>query len=158
MIEQFLQAFPEVALPVSVTEESASAFERENGAISERLVHEFILPLEEDADELTEFIPGFRIRGIKDFHAVVYWKAGLMNYQYVLVTFEKSGKPIDRLVIAGTFSDGRVITRSAARIDEDMTIYIVSGQLAGSDEEYEAGSSTTRELELLPDGKIVELV
>lgn len=155
---QFLQIFPEVKLPVSITEESATAFSQENTPLSERMIAEFILPIEEDADEFTEFIPGFRIAGLKDFHAVVYWKAGLMNYQYVLATFENGGNPIDRQVIAGTFSDGKIITRSVARIDEDRTIYIVSGQMEGSDEEYEAGKSTARELELLPDGRMIEFV
>lgn len=154
--DQFLDTFPEVNLPVSITEESAVTFGRENPPLTERALREFILPLEEGADEFTEFIPGFRIAGLKDFHAVVYWKAGLLSYQYVIVTFEKGGKPIDRQVIAGTFSDGRVITRSVARIDDDWTIYIVSGQTDGSDEAYDAEHSTARELELMPDGRMIE--
>ncbi|MAT55038.1 MAG: hypothetical protein CMN32_11205 [Saprospirales bacterium] len=108
-------------------------------------------------DELTEFVPCFRIAGIKDFHALVYWKATVMNYQYVLATFTKSGLLIDRAVIAGTFSDGKVITRSFARLDDDWTITIVSGQLEGSEENYDASSSRTIEMDLLPDGKIVPL-
>jgi hypothetical protein len=154
--EQFLRIFPEVKLPVSINENSAAEFDRENDPFSERMITEYILPLEEDADEYTEFIPGFRIAGLKEFHAVLYWKAGLMNYQYILATFEKGGKFIDRKVIAGTVSDGNVITRSVARIDDDMTIYIVSGQVEGSQEYYQAGDSTARELELLPDGRMIE--
>ncbi|GAB4256004.1 MAG: hypothetical protein Kow0027_22980 [Saprospiraceae bacterium] len=155
--KQFISIFPEVKLPVNIKEESVHALSQENKALPERLVNEFILPYEEDVDELTEFVPCFRIAGIKDFHALVYWKATVMNYQYVLATFTKSGLLIDRAVIAGTFSDGKVITRSFARLDDDWTITIVSGQLEGSEENYDASSSRTIEMDLLPDGKIVPL-
>ena len=155
--KQFISIFPEVKLPVNIKEESVHALSQENKALPERLVNEFILPYEEDVDELTEFVPCFRIAGIKDFHALVYWKATVMNYQYVLATFTKSGLLIDRAVIAGTFSDGKVITRSFARLDDDWSIAIVSGQLEGSEENYDASSSRTIEMDLLPDGKIVPL-
>ncbi|MBI5917457.1 MAG: hypothetical protein HY842_18975 [Bacteroidetes bacterium] len=154
---QFLKIFPEVTLPVSITEESASAFSLDNDPFTGQMIEEFLLPLEPDMDDLTEFVPGFRIAGLNDIHAVLYWKAGLLSYQYVLVTFEKSGKPIDRKVIAGTVSDGKIIVRSVARIDEYLTIYIVSGVASGSDDLFDANESTARELELLPDGRMVEL-
>ncbi len=155
---QFIQKFPEEKLPISLNEESASTFSNENEPLSQKAIIEFILPIEDDADELTEFVPGFRFSaGLKDATALLYWKAGLLSYQYVLATFEKSGKLIDRQVIAGTVSDGRGIVRTVARIDEDMTIYMVSGFSEGSEEEYDASNSTARELELLPDGRMIEL-
>ncbi len=156
---ELLQKFPAVKLPVSITEDTASEYGTANSPLSERLISDHILPLEgmEEMDEMTEFVPCFRIDGTKDFHALVYWKAGLMNYQYVMATFGKGGKAIDRQVVAGTFSDGRAITRSVAKIDEDMTIYIVSGQTDGGEEDYDANLSTAREIELMPDGRMVEL-
>ncbi|TAK39319.1 MAG: hypothetical protein EPO28_10840 [Saprospiraceae bacterium] len=156
--DQFLKIFPEAALPVVIGEDAEHEFSISNPPIPALMIEDHILPLEEDADELTEFIACFRIGGLKDFQATVYWKAGVMNYQYVLCTWGKGGKLIDRHVIGGTFSDGNAITRSFARIDEDHTIYIVSGQADKSGRRYEAARSTTVELELLPDGKIVELV
>ena len=108
---QFVQKFPEEKLPISITEDSASEFSLENEPLSQKAIEDFILPLEEDTDELTEFVPGFRIAGLKDVTAILYWKAGLLSYQYILATFEKSGKLIDRQVIAGTVSDGRGIVR-----------------------------------------------
>lgn len=155
--DQFLSIFPKVKLPVTISEESTHAFSQENNALPERLINEFIMPYEENVDELTEFVAGFRIDGIKDFHAIVYWKATLMNYQYILATYTKSGLLIDRAVIAGTYSDGKVITRSFARLDDDWSITIVSGQMEGSEEDYDASSSRTIELDLMPDGKIVPL-
>jgi hypothetical protein len=38
-----------------------------------------------------------------------------------------------------------------------MSIYIVSGQTSASTDQFNPDESTARELELLPDGKIVEL-
>ncbi|MBI1224113.1 MAG: hypothetical protein GC192_02650 [Bacteroidetes bacterium] len=154
---QFLQIFPEEKLPISITEENASVFSVENEPLPHKAVEDFILPIEPDVDEMTEFVPGFRIEGLKDAHAILYWKAGLLNYQYVLATFENSGKLIDRQVIAGTVSDGVSIVRTVARIDEDMTIYMVSGMAEGSENDYDADKSTARELELLPDGRMIEL-
>ncbi len=155
--DHFLSFFPELKLPVNINEDSVHALSLENKALPERLINEFLLPYEENVDDLTEFVAGFRIAGIKDFHALVYWKATLMNYQYILATYTKTGLLIDRAVIAGTFSDGKVITRSSARIDDDWSITIVSGQTRGSDELYDASSSRTVEMDLLPDGKIVPL-
>lgn len=155
--DQFVKIFPEVQLPVSITEDSATEYSTDNDPFSERMIADFILPGEAEVDEFTEFIPGFRIAGLKDIIALVYWKAGLMNYQYILATYEMGGKSLDRQVIAGTFSDGNTIVRSVARIDTDLTIYIASGMVEGSDDAYDAGETTTRELELLPDGRVVEL-
>ncbi|MCF8246223.1 MAG: hypothetical protein K9J37_05435 [Saprospiraceae bacterium] len=154
---QFIQIFPEEKLPISITEESASDYSLQNIAMPQKAIDEFLLEIDPDVDEMTEFVPGFRIAGLKDIHAIVYWKAGLLNYQYILATFEKSGKLIDSHVIAGTVSDGLSIIRTVARIDEDMTIYMVSGMAEGSDEDYDASQSTAREMELLPDGRMIEL-
>ncbi len=154
---QFLQKFPEVKLPISITEESASEFSLDNDPLPQKAIEDFILPMEEEFDDLTEFVPGFRIEGLKDIQAVLYWKAGLLNYQYILATFEKTGKLIDRQVIAGTVSDGRSLVRTVARIDEDLTIYMVSGLAEGSEDEYDASTSTAKEMELLPDGRMIEL-
>jgi hypothetical protein len=155
---QFLQKFPEEKLPISITEESAFDFSNMNEPLPQKAIEDFILPMEEDFDDLTEFVPGFRIEGLKDIQAILYWKASLLNYQYVLATFEKTGKFIDRQVIAGTVSDGQSLVRTVARIDEDLTIYMVSGMAEGSEEEYDASTSTAKEMELLPDGRMIELV
>jgi hypothetical protein len=155
--DSFIEKFPEAVIPLTVTEEDSHQYSMDNPPFSERLIDAFIMPIEEEADDMTEFVPCFRLPKLKDHHAMVYWRAGLMNYQYVLVTYSKSGQAIDRRVIAGTFSDGKTITRSVARIDEDHSIYIMTGQTDGSAEIYDAASSRTVELELMPDGRIIEI-
>lgn len=155
--QHFLDRFPEANLPLTLKEEDAIIYSAENEPIPHKLIDEFILPHEPDANELTEFIPCFRIKGLKNFDAVVYWKAGLLNYQYILMTFGKGGKTIDRKVLAGLVSDGNIIVRSVARLDDDMSIFIMSGHSNRSDDLYDAGASTTVELELLPDGNMLIL-
>ena len=156
--ERFLAFFPIAKLPLSLTEEQARIFSQENKPLPERLILEHIQPYERDYDELTEYVPCFRIGNVKDFHAIVYWRGGLMNYQYIMLTYEKGGKLIDRRVLAGTFSDGVVITRSIARLDDDMSITIMSGQMSEKENLYKAANSTTIDLEILPNGKVIELV
>lgn len=150
----FLGYFPELELPVTLNDEIHLVFSSKNQALSQAAIREFILPFDQSKDDLTEFIACFKIPQTHDFHAIVYWKAELMNYNYVLATFTKEGLPIDVKVIAGTFSDGKQLTTSIATIDEDWMIFIVSGQTDHSSSEYDAASSKTHQLELLPDGTI----
>lgn len=153
----FLEAFPEIGLPVTLTEESAVAFSRENGPLSSHLIQEYLMPLEpEEVDEFTEYIACLRIPQTHGFHAVVYWKAALMNYQYILATFSKKGELIHRRVIAGTYSDGDVLVQSVATIEEDWIIYVVSGKTSANATSYDASSSKSFDLELLATGEIVK--
>lgn len=60
----------------------------------------------EELDENIEFIVCFRLDGLKDIYVIVYWKVGLLNYNYVLVIFDKVGNMIEKRVIVGIFYDG----------------------------------------------------
>ena len=153
--DHFLEKFPEIDFPITLGEDTHHSFSQKNDPLPALMINRYILPLEEGIDELTEFVPCFRIINTKNFHAIVYWRAGLMNYQYVLATFTQKGLLIDKHVIAGTFSDGRVLTQSVATIDEDWIISIASGQSLNESADYDAATSTAYQLELLPDGKIV---
>ena len=81
-----------------------------------------------------------------------------MDYQYILMTYTKTGDLIDQRAIAGTFSDGKVLTQSVATLDEDWVISIASGQADAKQSEYNASSSRAYQLELLPEGRIVNVV
>ena len=156
--EIFVQKFPELSPPITLNEENAVEFSRGNEPLPAKLVAEHLTPIEPESDEFTEFVGCFRLPNLKDFHALVYWRAGLMDYQYILATFTKGGKLLDRRVLAGLVSDGKNIARSVAQIDSDNSITILSGFQKGDDTLYKAANSTTLDLELLPDGRIVELV
>lgn len=155
----FVEMFPEVSLPITLNDEAVHTFSQKNEVLSSQMVEQFLEPLiGGQADEFTEFIPCFRIPETYEITALVFWKAGLLNYQYVMATYDKkSGGLIDIRVLGGTHSDGSLITRSIATIDDDWIIYIVSGQTEGSEEDlYDAKRSRAFELELLPDGHIIE--
>lgn len=154
----FLEKFPEITLPITLTEESATAFSKTNDPFPPQIVQEYLIPIEtEDIDDLTEFVPCLRIPKTHNFFAVIYWKAELMSYQYILATFSKTGKLIDRKVIAGTYSDGQVLVQSVATIEEDWIIYVVTGKTAANaTTSYNAALSKSFNLELLATGEIIK--
>ena len=152
----FLEQFPLLEPPIILGEESHHAFGRANLPIPAPLINHYIVPLEEEApDENTEFVACFRLDGLKEIHAIVYWKASLLNYNYIIVTFDKAGNFIEKRVIAGTFYDGERLTQSVATIDEDWMISVASGQSKTHTSGFSATDSTAYQLELLPDGTII---
>ncbi len=157
-LEEFLALFPEVELPITLNDEIHHVFSKQNVPVPKVVIEQYFAYLEGEADpEMAEFVACFKIPNTYQFHAIVYWKAELMNYEYVLLTLTKAGEIIDKKVIAGTNSDGRRLTNSVATIDEDWTIYIVSGQSNQSSPNYDPTTSTAFKLELLPEGNIIAL-
>ncbi|WP_421946884.1 hypothetical protein [Phaeodactylibacter xiamenensis] len=154
----FLDKFPEVPLPITLAEEAHHAFSQKNDPLPAVMIEQFILPIEgQPMDDYTEFVPCMRIPDTHDFHAIIYWRAMLMSYQYSLVTFNKKGELIDKRVIAGTISQGGTLTTSVATIEDDWKIYIVSGQSqANQNKGFDPAKSTANHLELLPEGQITE--
>lgn len=153
MLKEFLAAFPKIELPVTLTMDLVHVFSQNNDPLPESLVEGFLLPLGEEYDVFTEFIPCFALPDTEGFHALVYWKAALMRYTYVLLTLDKNGALIDRAELAGTFSDQNTLIQSVATIEEDWDIVVMSGQ-ATIDGAYDAASSKMTTMELLPDGKL----
>ena len=156
--EHFLNKFPELPLPVTLGEETARVFSRNNDPLPIPMIEEFLLSSgEPPADEFTEFVPCFRISLKRGRHAIVFWRASLLNYQYRVITFTKGGVAIDVKTVAGTFSDGQTLTRSVATIDEDHNIHVVSGQMESEQERYQAAASTANHYKILSEGRIAEL-
>jgi hypothetical protein len=155
----FLKKFPETELPVTLGEDSHHAYSLTNDPLPEAMIQAFIHPVEEaiDVDDMTEYVACFALATTKTYHAIVYWKAELLNYQYRLLTFDKKGTLIDQRVIAGTAYHGDEMTQSVAVIKEDRQIYIVSGQGQLDGENYSAAGSTANRFQLSTNGKIVEL-
>lgn len=159
----FLEFFPKATLPMTVSEDTVRAISATMPPLNSLLIQTFLLPIEEAMvnEEFTEFVACFQLPPRrKDSHvSLVYWRADLMQYHYVLVTLnKKTAALIDRRVIAGTSYDGVEITQSSAAITEDQTVYIVSGQAApvlGSD--YRAAASTAQRYQITEQGKIMEI-
>ena len=107
-------------------------------------------------DEFTEYLPCCSIPFTQQFHAVIYWKASLLNYEYVLATYGLRGKFITKETIGGTKVDGDVLTHSVATIDEDWLIHIVEGSAKDKkDEIYDPTKSKTITFELMDSGDIM---
>ncbi|MCR9287311.1 MAG: hypothetical protein NXI23_08020 [Bacteroidetes bacterium] len=157
--QHFLEKFPIIDLPITLSDDLHLTFSQNNEPLNPLMIQQYIAFIEgEEPDEFTEYIPCFKIPETLEFHAIVYWKASLMNYQYVMATFDKVGNMIDKRVLGGTFSDGKVVTKSLVTIDPDWMIYVVTGQLESVDITYDATQSRAFDLELLPDGKIVNSI
>lgn len=156
-LEEFLELFPVMRLPVTLSEETAHEFSKENDVMPGLVIEQYMVPLEGEIDEWTEFVPCFRFPDTKDFHAIVYWKAGLMQYYFVLVTLTLQGKVIDKRVLAGTYVAGEVVTQSVATIDPDWIITVVTGQnRSGKDAFYDASTSKASGMEVMPNGTIID--
>jgi len=154
--KDFIQKFPEVALPITLSEESHHDFSKTNDPIPGAMIEEFLVKLEtEEVDEYTEYIPCFRIPKTDGFHAIVYFKAGLLNYEYHLLTFNKDGLSVDKKVIAGTKVEGNQLQRTVATIEDDWIIYCVRGTTAADNPIYDSSTSESLHLELLATGEII---
>ena len=88
-------------------------------------------------------------------HAIVLWKAGLLNYEYFIITFDKKGNLIEKKMVAGTQVKGDALLRTVTTIKEDWTIASVVGVVAANDDlAYDPATSLDSILELTQDGKI----
>ena len=150
----YLKKFPPVELPVTLGSDTHLDFSRSNKPLDPLEIEDYIMPLEQEVDEFTEFIPCFCLPDTDTFIAIVYFKAGLMDYQYRIVSYDKKGAVISNEVIAGVFSNGTMIARSVATIDPSWTIHIVSGQGKADASAYDPMESTSKELEIFKDGMI----
>lgn len=153
----FVAKFPPVTMPVTLGEDTHHAFGTENDPLSDAMIEQFILPLEPGTalDEFTEYIPCFAIEDTQQFIALVWWKATLLNYEYILATFTAKGELIDRKVIAKTSVEDDQIFRSIAHINEEYEITIGEGVSADGSNLFDPTSSKTRFLEIMATGEIV---
>jgi len=153
-INTLLSFFPEVHMPITFSEDLVTTFEKENQPLSQDVIQQYIYEWEGEVDEFTEFLPCLRLAETEHFHALVYWKGGLLKYEYVLVTLDKKGSLISRKPIASTIVEGELIKKSVAQIDEDFIIHIMAGENVG-EEEYDAGRSQAFNMEILHTGDII---
>jgi hypothetical protein len=163
---KFYDYFPEIELPVTLSEEYSSVFTKYNRPLPEELINSYILEQklffgdeqtdgpDTNSDELVEYVPCFHLPDQKEFFAVVYWKADLLKYEYIIHTFDKKGKSIARQIIASTTSDGNKIRQIVATIDQDLEIYVIGGDASG-DNTYDPEKSKAFSLEITPDGQFI---
>ena len=152
--KSFLSFFPKVELPLTLNDERACLFSSHNKPLSQTDIDHFIGSWESEGDEFTEYVNCCRLKGTKDYDAIIYWKAGLKKYEYILVTIDKKGVLINRKVIASTLIDGEIIKKSLAHITEDGIIQIVAGAKMDTENLYDPANSMSFSMEILPDGEV----
>jgi len=154
---QFLQFFPELELPVILTADAHHEFSKTNTPLPQPMIQEHLLgeEVEGSTDAYDEYIPCLKIPETNSFHALVYFKASLLIYEYFLVTFDLDGKPIAREKIGGMLTEGEQIHRAIPTISEDWMIHIVEGAAPLDQSNYKPTDSRAFSMELLPDGKII---
>lgn len=154
-LKQYFKFYPILELPVLLTEDVAIEFSRKNKPLSLEAVEEFIIPIETEIDEFTEFVPCFRLPETELFTGIVYWKASLLKKEYLMVTYDLKGNFICRRSLASSFLEEENIKKSVARIDENMTISIVAGHNDSSAKEYDPKQSKVFKIDISDDGQLI---
>lgn len=154
LFESFLSFFPEIELPVTLTDESIDHISATNDALPDQLIQEVLKKWDTaEDDEFTEYVPCFQWKNEK-IHCLVYWKASLMKYEYFLVTTNEKGDMIQRKSLCGTIVEGDIIKKSVARIEDSTTINIVAGANFNTSE-YSGEQSQSFSWEIMANGEIV---
>ena len=153
--DSFVEKFPEIELPITIRDDSHHDFEH-NSPLSDTMIGDFILRYEVAViDEFTEYVACFSIPKVpkQAYQALVYWKAALMQYDYVLATYSSDGNMIDKKAIAGTKVMGDEVLHTLATIDEKLTILVAMGAITeGGD--YDPNATKTHRFEILENGRI----
>jgi len=155
-VDDLLGFFPEVELPIDITEDLVVTADRVNKVLPQEIIEKYIVSWEgkEDFDEFTEFVPILQIKEAEEFHAVIYWKGGLMKYEYILATLDKTGELITRRPIASIISDNKTVKKAFCTIDEDMIIHIMAGATS-VDQKYDPSNSQAFNMEIMHTGDII---
>lgn len=151
----FLESFPELDLPIILTEDLNVTFSANNIPIRDVDITAFIHTIDDNIDEFTEYVPCFKIPDSPHFHAIVFWKGMLMENKYVLAIYSLQGEPLDAKILSITKHNSLGIARSVAKIDKDWNIVIVKGTEDLQDDLYNPKASKIVTMEITPEGKIV---
>lgn len=150
--EQVKSYFPNVSLPITLSEESIKDISKTNKPIDGKSLAVIMEQWVIEYDEFTEIVPCLSLPSTEKYHPFIYWKAGLLTHEYVLVTLDHHYRVINQKVIAGIASKDDKVLRSVATIEEDLTIHVMVG--VQQHQQYNPMQSTAYYMELTPDGEI----
>lgn len=155
-LEEFLSFFPLVDLPIALSDDIIFEISKTNKILPVIALTTFVAKWEKELDDETEIMACCQLAPQDDFYSLVYWKAGLMSYEFILVTIDKvEGNLIQKKVIAGVISNGSTIKQSTAKIEDDLSIQIMVGEKKVSDQHYDPSNSYSYHVEVLPDGQMM---
>jgi hypothetical protein len=153
----FLDQFPEQAIPITLRPESYEDLSQGLDPIHTTLIEQYLMDEDEEDDGMTEYIACCRLPTHEHYEAVIYWRAKLLAYEYILKTYTKDGVGvIDSQIIAGTLIEGDKMVESIATIQEDRIIYIAIGASDVNTFDFDTSTNKVRHLEIFEDGTIVE--
>lgn len=151
---EFIEYFPPLELPFSLLPD-LSQIPSDPIPLPGVLQDAFILPFESDElDEFTEYIPYGRIQGLKDFHALVYWKAGVLRYEFILASYSLEGDPLSHAIVGGLRYEEEGVLHSVAVIHEDLSITIAEGIAESDDKALDQHQTQTYQMTITPAGII----
>lgn len=158
--ENFLQFFPFVELPYTITSETQRLISRKNDPLSAEWLFNFVLDKDAIVDDYTEFMPCFSIADTHGFWAIVYWEASLEGTTYFLTTFSKEGVLIDKKKIAGTKYTEDGLYQMVCTISEGWLFSSAEGRLDAQGNTAPVSSDSTHlhtTLQMTGDGEIVAI-
>lgn len=158
--ENFLQFFPYVELPYTITSETQRLISRKNDPLSVTWLQAFVLGEDYEVDDYTEYMPCFSIPDTYGFWAVVYWEAALEGNTYWLATFSREGILIDQKKIAGTRYSNDGLYQMVCTIGESWMFSMAEGKLDAEGNAAAVSEDATHihtALQLTGDGEIVDI-
>lgn len=151
---EFIEFFPPLELPLSLLPD-ISQIPVDPLPLPGVLQEAYILPFESDEiDEFTEYVPYGRLAGTKDYYAMIYWKAGILRYEYILATYTVDGDPLSHAIVGGLRYEDEGILHSVAVIHEDLSITIAEGIAESDDAGLDLEQTQTYQMAILPGGII----
>jgi hypothetical protein len=157
--QNFLNRFEEVTLPISIGTETHLDFSSQQDPLPVAMIERFFIEtgIMTELDEFTELVPLMKIPETGDFHAVIVWKAELMNYEYLMLTFDKMEQLIDKKSIAGTKIIDNLLLHAVVSINEQWEIHVMqSGRDVNDEKNFDPTKSLRYQFQLLEDGFIQE--
>jgi len=120
--------FAKGELPIILAPDTYRTYEKKNKPLSIDAIKNFLLDEGEEIDEFTEFVPCFRLPDSSKFYGLIFWKAGLMEYHYILITFDKKGYFINKKRVGGTIRDENSFIVQVATIENSWKIEVKEGK------------------------------
>lgn len=168
--KSFLTLFPEIELPLTISSEYLDIFSKYNKPIPEIDIYKYIINdksienkwVEEnnstdiDVDLFEEeYIACLKLPDTKKFHALVYLKIGILNYEYILQTYDLTGNKLSKQLIASMTAKDNIIKELVAFIDEDLIVLIMEGD-KNINEKYNPEKSRPLSFEINDQGYVLK--
>lgn len=121
--EKLLEYFHHIELPISFEPHHTHQLTEKNNTIPTDLAKVFLDEnLTEEQEEYVELISFGRISLGNGCIGLVYWKADLMNYEYILVNLDKNGEILAKKRIGGTQYVEKRLLHTVATIEPNLSV------------------------------------